>query len=94
METATEYWRALHRKELRSVYSDTHNATYIPQSGERRVEVACLQAGPPGIAVQLPEKQEICLYAEEARVFLGPSSLLLRGHWRVFLGPSSLLLRG
>jgi len=36
------------------VYSDTRNATYIPESGQLRVEVACIQAGPPGIAVQPP----------------------------------------
>lgn len=76
METATEYWRTLHTEELRSVYSDTRNVTYIPVSGQRRVEVPCLQAGPLGIVVQSPrQKQEICLYSEEARVFLGATQL-------------------
>jgi hypothetical protein len=54
METATKNWRTLHNEELRSVYSDTRKVTYIPESGKSRVEIACLQAGPPGIVVQSP----------------------------------------
>ena len=32
------------------------------------------------------EKQKICLYSAETRVFLGPPSLLLGGYWQVFPG--------
>ena len=54
METATENWRTLHTEELRSRYSDTRKAVYIPESCQYRVEVTGLQAGPPGIVIQSP----------------------------------------